>query len=114
MSESRLRVTREGAVAFVELIGPGGKAVMDDQFFIDLASTTGELDADEAVRAIAARHAPLFYLPRLMEDTDETVRAAVSVLGRLAQVSLSRRIEILRSRADDGAAHGQRRDAPAP
>ena len=50
--DPRLTVAREGAVAFVELVGPGGKAVMDDQFFIDLASTTTELDDDEAVRAI--------------------------------------------------------------
>jgi len=47
-----MTVAREGAVATVTLAGPGGKGVMDDQFFIELAETTAELDADEAVRAI--------------------------------------------------------------
>lgn len=30
------------------------------------------------VRAIAVRHAPLFHVPRLMDDLDETVRASVA------------------------------------
>jgi hypothetical protein len=30
------------------------------------------------VRAIAVRHAPLFHLPRLMDDIDETVRSSVA------------------------------------
>lgn len=48
----RMTVARDGAVATVTLAGPGGKGVMDDQFFTELAETTAELDADEAVRAI--------------------------------------------------------------
>lgn len=52
MSEGRFTITREGAVAIVELAGPRGRAVMDDAFFVELAATTTALDDDEAVRAI--------------------------------------------------------------
>lgn len=50
--EKRFTVTRDGHVATVGLAGPGGKAVMDEQFFSELAETFTALDADEAVRAI--------------------------------------------------------------
>lgn len=48
----RFVVSREGAVATVEIAGPGGKAIMDGQFFTELADTTALLDGDDAVRAI--------------------------------------------------------------
>lgn len=52
MSEPRFTVTHEGAVATVALAGPDGKAVMDDEFFTELADTVATLDANDDVRAI--------------------------------------------------------------
>lgn len=51
-TERRFTVSCDGAVATVGLAGPGGKAVMDDAFFAELAATFTELDADDAVRAV--------------------------------------------------------------
>lgn len=53
MTEQRFTVTHDGYVATVALTGPGGKAVMDHAFFVELAETFDRLDADEEVRAIA-------------------------------------------------------------
>lgn len=50
--EKRFTVTRDGHVATVGLAGPGGKAVMDERFFGELAETFAALDADDQVRAI--------------------------------------------------------------
>ncbi|KRC54147.1 MULTISPECIES: crotonase/enoyl-CoA hydratase family protein [unclassified Nocardioides] len=50
--EKRFTLTRDGHVATVELAGPGGKAVMDERFFAELAETFTALDADADVRAI--------------------------------------------------------------
>lgn len=50
--ERRFTVTREGAVATVGLAGPGGKAVMDEAFFAELAATFTELEADDTARAV--------------------------------------------------------------
>lgn len=52
MAEPRFTVEYDADVATVTLAGPGGKAVMDDRFFIELADTVGGLDADEGVRVI--------------------------------------------------------------
>lgn len=51
-TEPRFTTTRDGAVATVGLAGPGGKAVMDDVFFAELATTLTGLDADDSVRAV--------------------------------------------------------------
>ncbi|WP_418061855.1 crotonase/enoyl-CoA hydratase family protein [Pimelobacter simplex] len=51
-AESRFTITRDGAVATVGLAGPGGKAVMDDAFFAELAATFTALDTDDDVRAV--------------------------------------------------------------
>ena len=50
--EKRFTVARDGHVATVGLAGPGGKAVMDERFFGELAETFAALDADADVRAI--------------------------------------------------------------
>lgn len=50
--EQRFTVTRDGHVATVGLAGPGGKAVMDERFFGELAETVTALDLDDEVRAI--------------------------------------------------------------
>ncbi|MCR1783445.1 crotonase/enoyl-CoA hydratase family protein [Nocardioides carbamazepini] len=50
--ERRFTVTREGAVTTVGIAGAGGKAVMDEAFFAELAATFAELDADDSVRAV--------------------------------------------------------------
>ena len=52
MSERRFTITHEGPVAVVGLAGPGGKAVMDEDFFAEVSATFTELDGDPAVRAI--------------------------------------------------------------
>ncbi len=50
--ESRFTVTYDAWVATVALAGPDGKAVMDEQFFTELATTFTRLDEDPEVRAI--------------------------------------------------------------
>jgi enoyl-CoA hydratase len=52
MSEARFEITRDGHIATVVLVGPGGKPVMDAAFFAELRDTFTALDADVDVRAI--------------------------------------------------------------
>lgn len=52
MAEPRFTIEHEGAVATVTLAGPGGKAVMDNQFFVELSDTVTALEADDDVRVI--------------------------------------------------------------
>jgi enoyl-CoA hydratase len=47
-----LEIRRDGHVATVVVAGPGGKAVMDNRFFEELAAAVEALDADDSVRAI--------------------------------------------------------------
>lgn len=52
MSESRFTIEYDGAVATVTLAGPGGKSVMDDRFFVELADTVTALESNDDVRVI--------------------------------------------------------------
>ncbi|MFW6868587.1 crotonase/enoyl-CoA hydratase family protein [Nocardioides sp. CPCC 206347] len=52
MSEPRFTVAYDGPVATVTLAGPRGKAVMDAQFFVELAETVTALDGNDDVRVI--------------------------------------------------------------
>ena len=48
----RFGITRDGHVATVELVGSGGKPVMDAAFFAELRETFTALDRDADVRAV--------------------------------------------------------------
>lgn len=51
-AEQRFTVTYDAAVATVALAGPGGKAVMDEAFFAELAATFTAFEDDPEVRAV--------------------------------------------------------------
>jgi enoyl-CoA hydratase len=95
VSEPRFTVTRDGAVATVGLAGPGGKAVMDDAFFVELAATFAELDADDAVRAIVVSGAgPHFSFGLDLAAAAQTfapLRAATHAGARQELLALIRR-----------------------
>lgn len=52
MSAPRFDVLREDRIVTVTLVGPGGKPVMDAEFFAELRATFEALDKDPDVRAI--------------------------------------------------------------
>lgn len=48
----RFTVTRDGHVTTVELIGPGGKPVMDSAFFAEIGDLFRDLDRDDETRVV--------------------------------------------------------------
>ncbi|WGX96310.1 crotonase/enoyl-CoA hydratase family protein [Nocardioides sp. L-11A] len=95
MTESRFTVSRDGAVATVGLAGPGGKAVMDDAFFGELAATFAGLDADDAVRAVvlagAGKHFSYGLDLAAAAQTFAPLRAATHAGARQELLALIRR-----------------------
>lgn len=95
MTEQRFTVTRDGHVATVELAGPGGKAVMDETFFVELGETFAGLDADADVRAIVVTGAgPHFSFGLDLQAAAQTfapLRSATDAGARQHLLELIRR-----------------------
>ncbi|KRB80463.1 enoyl-CoA hydratase [Nocardioides sp. Root190] len=95
MTEKRFTVTHDGHVATVELAGSGGKAVMDEAFFVELEETFTSLDADPEVRAIVVTGSGAHFSFGLdLQEAARTfvpLRTATDAGGRQHLLALIRR-----------------------